>query len=299
MTLMHQLVVVVTTYKPDDAFFQRFTAAIDSCRHLVVVDNTPGGHRFVQDVRFAGKVTLVQDGQNKGLGKALNQGITVAIEAGASLVALFDQDSSPSELLLRHMLRLHDLVAKDAIVPVCIGPQHLDDKHPALAGPQHGQASPGGDMLQPVTCLATSGMLFRPGQLPSDGSFTEEFFLDFVDFDWCWRLRSQGWRFFRAIGATMPHRLGIEQRRVLGLTYHVPAPYRHYFQFRDTIRLVTRPYVPLYSKVRLGVLLPLKITIYPFVLDRGWERLRWMVLGVADGLRGVVGIGAAHGVLGK
>ena len=95
----------------------------------------------------------------------------------------------------------------------------------------------------------------------------------------------------------MPHRLGLAQRRFLGLTYHVPAPYRHYFQFRDTLRLTVRPHVPLYSKIRLAGVLPFKALAYPFLLDRGGERARWMARGVADAFRRVGGIGAARETL--
>jgi hypothetical protein len=56
----------------------------------------------------------------------------------------------------------------------------------------------------------------------------------------------------------MFHRLGEAERRFMGLTFHVPAPYRHYFQVRDTLRLAFRPYVPRYAKLRLIGILPLK-----------------------------------------
>jgi rhamnosyltransferase len=69
---------------------------------------------------------------------------------------------------------------------------------------------------------------------------------------------------------------------MLGMHYHVPAPYRHYFQFRDTLRLLTFRHVPLYSKVRLGALLPPKFLVYPFILDRGVERVGWMLKGIRD-----------------
>ncbi len=142
-------------------------------------------------------------------------------------------------------------------------------------------------------------MMFHIDQLRDDEFFTEEFFLDFVDFEWCWRLQRHAWRFYRATDIVMPHRLGLAQRHFFGLTYHVPAPYRHYFQFRDTLRLAMRPYVPLYSKVRLAGILPLKLAAYPFILDRGGERIKWMMLGIRDALRGTVGIGAASSVLAR
>ncbi len=283
-----RLAIVVTAYRPGADFFERFASAIAFCDCFIVVDNTPGGHAFGH-VEQPARVQILQDGQNKGLGCALNIGIDAARRAQAEMVILFDQDSSPDAALLRRLLDALADATRAHGERVAIGPRLHDD----AAGPP----VPMGHTLKPLTCLPTSGMLFQLTAVRADHRFTEELFLDFVDFDWCWRLGKQGWRFFRAMDIVMPHRLGLAQRRLLGLTYHVPAPYRHYFQFRDTLRLTTRSYVPLYSKCRLAALLPLKALAYPFMLDRGAERARWMALGVLDALRRVSGIGSARETL--
>jgi rhamnosyltransferase len=285
-----RLAIVVTAYLPGADFFEKFASAIAFCDCFIVVDNTPAGHAF-GSIEQPARMQILQDGQNKGLGRALNIGIDAARRAGADTVILFDQDSSPDAVLLRRLLAALEEATLAHGERVGIGPRLHDD----AAGPP----MPMGNAMRPLTCLPTSGLLFRLNTVPADHHFTEELFLDFVDFDWCWRLGAQGWRFFRAMDVVMPHRLGLAQRRLLGLTYHVPAPYRHYFQFRDTLRLTMRSYVPLYSKCRLAALLPLKALAYPFMLDRGLERARWMALGVVDALRSVSGIGAARDILTK
>jgi rhamnosyltransferase len=287
-----RLAAVVTAYKPDAKLFDRFAATIGACHCVVVVDNTPGGHAFAAPPE---RVLIVQDGQNKGLGRALNLGLDAARRAGADTAILFDQDSSPDATFLERMLDALDGLARSQGVRAAVGPRFVDDA--AAAPVAAGRGSQPGDPLKLMSCLPTSGLLFRLGAPGADQRFSEDLFLDFVDFDWCWRLGERGWRFFRAMDIGMPHRLGLAQRRVLGLTYHVPAPYRHYFQFRDTLRLAMRSHVPLYAKFRLTALLPLKALAYPFILDRGRERARWMLRGVADAMRRVGGIGAARELL--
>jgi len=142
-----------------------------------------------------------------------------------------------------------------------------------------------------------SGMCFDITELNENQQFSEEFFLDLVDFDWCWRMRWEGWRVFRLTDLIMPNRLGLEQRRFIGVTYHVPAPYRHYFQFRDTLKLIGGHYVPAYSRFLLaGILVP-KILACPFILDYGWDRFKWMIKGILDCVYGVRGVGAADRIL--
>jgi rhamnosyltransferase len=294
--MIGDLGIVVTTYRPDGGLWDRFGGPADRARALIVVDNTPGGHRFGQ---LPARCTVLQDGRNKGLGAALNLGLDEARRLGCKHVVLFDQDSTPSVALLE---RLVDTVERLGGAGVAVGPLLLDDQAADLDAQLHASE----DALSgPLECralrasaLATSGMTFGIEDGDTTPRFSEELFIDFVDFDWCWRQARRGWRFHRDRSAAMPHRLGSGQRSVAGLTFHIPAPYRHYFQFRDTLRLIARPHVPTYAKWRLGLLLPVKLLVYPWILDRGWMRLRWMVMGLLDAARGRVGVGAAADVLG-
>jgi rhamnosyltransferase len=181
---------------------------------------------------------------------------------------------------------------------VCVAPRHVDDASPE-AKAEAATADSGPGAFVPARCLPTSGMLFALDALGPDQFFATDLFLDLVDFEWCWRLGGEGWRFVRCADIVMPHRLGEHEKRLLGITYYSCAPYRHYFQVRDTLGLLGRGYVPHRSKVRLSGVLPIKALAYPLLLDRGGERLRWMTAGLRDALRGVVGIGAAADRLGR
>jgi rhamnosyltransferase len=285
----HRTAAIITTYKPDSGFLNRFSETADFCDLVIVVDNTPGRHPFTE---LGPKFVVIQDGVNKGLGTALNIGIERAKRDGIEGVFLFDQDSSPTAALLDSLLGSVQAANSER---VCVGPLHIDDQQPGSA-PEH-LSDDRAAGLKRVTCLATSGMTFRLGAVSPTDSFSTDLFLDFVDFEWCWRMKNQGWTFYKSTVAVMPHRLGLAQRRLLGLTYHVPSPYRHYYQFRDTLKLIGWRYTPIYSKIRLGGILPLKLIAYPFIMDRGQERLHWMLRGIADRARGITGIGAAGELL--
>jgi rhamnosyltransferase len=287
-----RLAAVLTAYSPDPSLAARFGPLLAICGWIIVVDNTPGGHAFGQ---LPEGFVLLQDGVNKGLGPALNVGVLEARRRGVEQVFLFDQDSTPSLELLRNLLEARATVLRAGDELVGVGPRFVDD---SLVGEQPAQPAHGVAM-QPMTCLPTSGMLLPVVPFCESGGFASDLFLDFVDFEWCWRVRARGWRFYRALQVPMFHRLGLAQKHLWGLHFHVPAPYRHYFQFRDTMRVTPRSYVPMYSRIRLLGVLPLKLIVYPFILDRGRERLAWMGRGIRDALRGVSGIGAAASRLGR
>ena len=286
------LAAVVTAYRPDAAFAIRLQPLLTLCQWIVIVDNTPGAHPFV--ALPAGFIVL-QDGVNKGLGPALNKGLHEAALRGARRVILFDQDSTPGlEFVAQMLVELTRAQASHG-PKCCVGPTHIDDGALTLGGPRAStdEVDCTGEVLQGVTCLPTSGMTLSLDALGPDDFFSDEFFLDLVDFEWCWRMRRRGWMFLRAGNVSMFHRLGEHERQFLGLTFHVPAPYRHYFQVRDSLKLAFKDYVPTYSKLRLIGILPLKALIYPFLLDRGLERFAWMMRGVRDSFKGVRGVGAA------
>lgn len=292
------IAAVLTAYKPDAGFAARFTPLLSVCDSIIVSDNTPGGcATFDLPPGF----TVIHNRQNIGLGPALNVGIDEARRQGVRSVLLFDQDSTPSPEFVRHMLeRLAAAVASFG-PRCCVAPTHVDDQSgeagaTGVAAPKSRSSDSG---WQRVSCLPTSGMAFNVDALAPSDRFADDLFLDLVDFEWCWRLGCDGWNFLRAPDLFMSHRLGEAERRFLGITFHVPAPYRHYFQVRDTLRLAFRPYVPNYAKLRLLGVLPLKAVVYPFILDRGLERLKWMLRGTLDSMRGVRGIGAASARLSR
>lgn len=277
----NRVAAILTTYKPDAGFRLRI-AALTSVATVIVVDNTPGGHRFSGEESEG--LLLLQDGCNKGLGKALNLGIGEARRLGFKQVILFDQDSTPSAdftfALLEGLRKAGDKAA--------VGPRLVDEQ--ALSSPR----VDAGGVTKETSYLATSGMAFNLTDPVASNEFAEDLFLDFVDMDWCWRMRfKEGWKFFCLGSVLMPHRLGLAQRRLFGVTYHVPPPYRHYFQFRDTFRLTSRRYTPLRSRWRLRVILLPKLLLYPLILDNGVERVLWMARGLRDAFLGVKGIGSA------
>jgi rhamnosyltransferase len=280
-----KLASIYTTYKPDGHFRKRINSIVQSCYVSIVVDNTPGGHAF-SELDLVG-LSLFQDGINKGLGAALNIGILEAQRQGCDAVVLFDQDSSPNEEFINFLIDALSTVGPRSIV----GPLLVDDQKANEISLHNSSKSY--SEFEEVTCIATSGMCFRLDGVDCADGFTEDFFLDFVDFDWCWRMRHKGWRILRLTSLPMLHRLGFAQRKFLGLTYHVPAPYRHYFQFRDALKLLNINYVPMYSRIRLTAILLPKLFVYPWLLDRGIERLSWMIKGIVDAFLGKKGIGSA------
>ena len=89
-----------------------------------------------------------------------------------------------------------------------IAPHHLlsseyGDETPPHDGPQ----------FQEITVALQSGSLFSRSALKDVGLFDETFFIDYVDFEFCLRLRKHGFRLIEATDAPIYHR--VEHPRVI------------------------------------------------------------------------------------
>jgi len=87
----------------------------------------------------------------------------------------------------------------------------------------------------------------------------------------------------------MSHELGGEPVRVLGRSYPMHGPLRHYYQFRNVVALMKRASMPMTWKSTELVKLPVRIVIYCFFPERRKEHLVMVWRGIRDGLRGRLG----------
>lgn len=290
-----KVVAVVTAYKPDQLFSARLAQTSSQVDHVFVVDNTPGGMVFsARDLPV--NVTVIADGVNKGLAKALNIGIAEAMKRGAQFVLLFDQDSTPSRNFLADLLAGYLLLQKRVKVAV-VSPLMIDERTGIPNVPKVERRNMIHDGIYERVSLATSGMLIPVKAFQEIGDFDTKLFLDFVDFEWCWRARSKGYLNFRVDKARLSHNLGSATRSLFMFKYSVPAPFRHYFQFRDTLNLALCPYAPVSQRLRLVLLMVAKLFVYPIILDAGPARFKWMYLGIRDFFLRKSGVGSAKFLL--
>ena len=281
MSKEKKIIAIATLYKPNILdLLKNFQYVFAFCDTVIFIDNTPGGSHILN---LPNNVILLSENRNLGLPKALNKGITLARNLDAGVVFLFDQDSFPDLGLLKRQSQFVYVNRKNNVI---IGPKFV-----ASIDNEYADEFDDLDLIKKL-CLPTSGMTFWLPKIPKNILFNESLFLDLVDFDWCFQLRPKGFSFFAAQNSRLIHQLGIRQIKFLTLTINVPEPYRHYYQVRDTLKLVFYPHAPIRAKLRLISVLPIKLALYPFVLDRGLIRLYWMTKGFIGAIKNETGVGS-------
>jgi rhamnosyltransferase len=223
---MNRIAAVVTAYHPDERLAAVVESALADCAAVIVVDNTPGDAPSLAEKLDDPRVRVLRSGRNLGLAGALNAGIEHLPE-DAEAVLFLDQDSVlPAELVAGLLAHLESDPAIGIAAPTPWDPNH-DAGYDNLAGLRADVAD--------RTDVITSGMLVRRGALERVGGFRTEFFVDFVDIDFCLKVRRAGLRVVQDQRLRLPHTLGDRRAHRLGplriLVVHHPA-WRQYWILR-------------------------------------------------------------------
>ncbi len=279
---------VVVTYFPDVGFAVRLERiAAQVCRVIVVDNGTTGEALGYLDraLEAAKGVAVIRNPGNRGVAAALNQGIRRALgdDSRCAWIATFDQDSMPAPDMVEKMLA------------ACGA--HPDPDRLMLAGPRTAfvastpQPVPADSPpWREVTHVITSGSLICSRAFDRAGYFNEGLFIDYVDIEYCLRLRTLGCQVIEVQTTQILHHMGhLEEQSLLGRRVHPThhSPLRRYYQFRNAL-LLDRQYRQFQSGwCRRNRIILMKILILILLYERHrWQSLVQILKGIGHGLAG-------------
>ncbi len=235
---------VVVSYRSDpERLAQQFDRLLQQVGAIVWVDNASGDTLRALAARWpAERLHTLWLDDNQGIGAAQNRGMERALALGASHVLLMDDDSLPAPGMVQQLLAALAARPQAAAVGAC----HVDPRRQAGRTPFNVVV---GGRLRWLSCadagqvwevdhVIASGCLIPAPALRAVGAMREDFFIDWVDTEWCLRARDRGWRIYGACGAVLEHTLGDKVVRVLGREIPCHAPWRHYYQARNFVLML-------------------------------------------------------------
>jgi len=199
------------------------------------------------------EITVLNLPENRGVGGAYSAGLDyAAITKKYDWVWLFDDDSIPAddalELLLAGIHHFNGDASNVAVLaPVC------EDEKTKLQCPglvwDDGRIvrvpSNGKEPITLVDLVISSGTLIRREAVETVGLPRADFFMDFVDFEHCLRLRRHGYKIALVRDSHVDHALGEPTTfNVLGHLIHWAdhAPWRRYYITRNEVFTIWRYY---------------------------------------------------------
>lgn len=294
---------VIVTHHPNlESLASLLMALAGQVTVTVIVDNGSSKDcvAWIESHQQESVVSLFLE-ENMGVAEAHNHAIRWAQENGFTHVTLFDQDSLPSPDMIGQLLAGEVKLLQRGERVAAVGPQYHDPRHPKPAPflrfeglksiKIYCKDKDGESELHQADFLITSGMLIRLSVLDAAGLMDAALFIDYVDVEWCLRVKNMGYKCFGVCAAKMSHKLGDRVISWRGGRRIIPvhSPLRNYYLTRNAILLYKRNYIPLIWVLSDAYRLLLKYGFCSLVIPPRLLNLRMMSLGLWHGIRGVSG----------
>lgn len=282
MNSVARIAAIVVFYNPDLAFVENIKCYADDVETVYVIDNSEVVPPGISDLLAAlPKVTYIRNAGNLGIATALNIGLELATGAGFDLVLTMDQDSSAEPGMLRALLDCFNIMDKNTVGIVSPYYQLGDSCTPSPVA------------CQDVEVAMASGNLLNLDAFKKSGTFRDDYFIDYVDHEYCLRLRQHGFRIITASRAVLKHRLGaMTWHRLLWKKIKVGnhPPLRRYYAFRNRFHLHKQycKEFPVYFRYFYRNIIQELIGVFLFEQQK-IAKLAMMWRGLRDYRRGVFG----------
>jgi rhamnosyltransferase len=298
-----RIAAYITSYEDQESLEKcvscilRQTHAVDS---ILIVDNSKDK---IILANVSEKVQVRHYPENIGISGGLSIGIQWAMNQKYDFLWTFDQDSQPTEDCLSILLaEYHNLIGKGEIVGI-IAPSSFDSST--------GIELPGGffDKYRFVTSNVSKAETYKCDVAITSGSLVYveaakrsdkpniDLFIDAVDWDYCIKLKKEGYSTFMTRKAAMKHRFSnlklisipLSRRKIATNNY---SPIRRYYICRNhtyvTIRSAKSFFIPIAIAQRIVYTIKSSLVIVLFEKNK-FEKVYLGVLGTIDGLRRKLG----------
>ena len=292
---------ITVTFNPDLKVIERqIDSLTEEVNKIIIVDN--GSRNFDDLSRFVikknnalqEKIILLHNELNMGLGFAQNLGIKIAIEQKVDEILLLDHDTILEKSFIYKLLQSKYTLINKGVKLAAVGPTYyseIDNKPYPITkfkGPFIERIVP---LSEPVEAsfIIASGSLISLKVLEKVGLMNEEYFIDCIDVEWCFRAKALGYKVYASPSARMAHSIGDRRISIFGRTISVHSPLRRYYLYRNSIFMVKNKNTPLGYKVRESALNLFRLTIFLFLSADRLQYLRYSFKGFHDGIKGIVG----------
>lgn len=233
----HLVIAVIVTYNGGRAILRAIAAALPQVDRLFIVDNGSSESTLAELtsplITMNEKIHVHRNPTNIGLAEALNVGVRLALHHNPAWILTLDQDSVLWPGAVDTMLEAVERFAFKSEVAL-LAPQSL---YREISGTDSGVADRTGRVRE-LKIIHSSGNLIRSRVFAEVGPYRAEFFIDQLDYEFCFRLRGAGYRILLVEDAHMEHALGRSTthylfRRRFICTNHPPV--RRYYINRNRV----------------------------------------------------------------
>lgn len=243
------IIALMTLYQPDEDVLGHIVAIADQVDMLYLCDNSK--RSSVEKYSGIPKTRYLFFNENLGLSMAFNKVLKSNPFAPDDYIIFFDQDSEIPSGHIARLIAEYETLEQQGVPLGCIAPVYFDRYMQKKCLPSRKTTI--NDLSYKVPSVITSSMLCRYKTLQDIGFWNEHVFLDWADIELCWRLGSQDKVCVITERTVLDHAVREGCKKVAFFTVVMQQSVRDYYQIRDSLYLLGRPYVSPRQKIGLVV----------------------------------------------
>lgn len=286
-----EICAIVVTWNPHVEIFIEVVKKYQEQFNIIIVDN--GSEKCIKDSISSLEseyCKIISLEENKGIAFAINKGIEFSGNFDPKYFLFLDQDSIfPDKAIGILKQKIEDLFEAGVSLPI-VGPLPIDERTGCGIGIYRNvEKSPAAMKYIEFETIYTSGMLV-PKEIGIKFLQREDFFIDYVDTEWCFRVRSAGGRFFVVPRVRVKHKVGDSE---MGLSFFrkqpliIHKPVRQYYQLRNSIWMLRLDYIPFSRRLIIFIRCLLRVLLLALCVAPRNKRLYYILFGFFDGFFGV------------
>lgn len=277
---------ILVTYYPQEHLEERLKNVLCQVDQAVIIDNY-SPEPYAQSLKKTASdfgANLIVNSQNLGIATALNQGLNYARLRGYKWALTLDQDSIVRPHLVEACIDAYRECGYRNLVGL-IG-SNFREKHTGKTLVKENRFK--GKSWAESKMIITSGSLMSIPIFDKVGPFRDDYFIDMVDFEYCMRLRTKGYKVIITSHIGMDHPIGAKGTcKAFNKRLEISScsPIRNYYRCRNSI-IMAREYFwedPLWALKRAA--LPAKdLARACCIEDNKTLRLKYIFMGLYHAL---------------
>lgn len=282
--------VIIVTYEPELNNLRRLTQCAQNAGFIpVLVDNSE--KCSVKQEMVSENCRIISLQGNEGIAAAQNAGIRYALEQGATVIGFFDQDSNGDETLIKKLETSLNELGECVVAPLALEKDTFEE-YPVQSLNKIGYPRDvfvkDKEKPEQVDLVISSGTMTTAKVLRRVGDFDEDFFIDFVDVEWCLRCKRAGVPVYVIPDAVLLHKIGNENVSVGEMNILVHSPIRTYYKVRNSFLLFYKKAGAVFT-IRQILPAVLHNFLLIFSVKKKGLYVKYYLLGILHGIFGVRG----------
>jgi rhamnosyltransferase len=282
---------IFVTFNTDTQLLRKALASVShQADKIYIIDNTVANIGYLDSFNST-KISISYLGDNMGIAYAQNVGIKNAIANGADYIILSDQDTVYPPDYVKKMVRVFSLRDRVAAVTPEIYDVHQNRNQGFVEKTWFGyrKTFPSKGCHE-IYHAINSGQVLNVMYLHEIGLMRTDLFIDWVDYEWCWRAGKKGFLIIGNADVVIRHQLGEGAVNLSFKQVSLKKPIRYYYITRNAFYLSLRSqHIDYIHKLNLFIKSFRYIFGYPILSEPRLLVLKYVMLGFYHGVSGQLG----------